>query len=244
MKKLICTLMLMFSFASVANAADFINGIDKDYPPFAFINVEGKATGFDVDSMNWIAKKMGFTVEHKPFEWKSIVQMLAQDKIQMVASGMSITPERAEQVNFSNPYWTVKKVFIVKKDSDLTKDKILNSKLRVGVQQGTDEVNVLKKMVADKEADFQIVQYASSSDIISEIMNGRLQAGAMDSAPAQNAINLNIAVKEVGSFGSVVDFGVAVNKKNGDLLNKINEGYKLLMADPYWAELKKKYKLD
>ena len=101
-------LLLSITLAAPALAAGkhLINGIDANYPPFAYVDETGKPAGFDVDSMNWIAKKMGFTVEHKPMDWDGIIPALLAKKIDMVCSGMSISPERKAQANFSDPYWT------------------------------------------------------------------------------------------------------------------------------------------
>lgn len=110
-------LLLSITLAAPALAAGkhLINGIDANYPPFAYVDETGKPAGFDVDSMNWIAKKMGFTVEHKPMDWDGIIPALLAKKIDMVCSGMSISPERKAQANFSDPYWTIRKIFITKK---------------------------------------------------------------------------------------------------------------------------------
>ena len=71
-------LLLSIPLAAPAMAAGkhLINGIDANYPPFAYVDETGKPAGFDVDSMNWIAKKMGFTVEHKPMDWDGIIPAL------------------------------------------------------------------------------------------------------------------------------------------------------------------------
>ena len=99
-------LLLSIPLAAPAMAAGkhLINGIDANYPPFAYVDETGKPAGFDVDSMNWIAKKMGFTVEHKPMDWDGIIPALLAKKIDMVCSGMSISPERkAQAARFSSP---------------------------------------------------------------------------------------------------------------------------------------------
>lgn len=234
-----------FADVNAVKGKNFINGIDKDYPPHAFIDEKGNPTGFDVDAMNWIADKMGFTVEHKPFEWKTIVQMLVEGKISMVCSGMSITPARAEQVNFSESYFTVRKVFMAPKDSDLNAEKIFTGKMKLGVQQGTNEAAKLEDMLKNEpdKYNYTLTQYATPSDAIADMLNGRVVAVAMDNGPAENAVRMGRPIKEVGTWGEIDDFGVAVNKKDTDLLEAINEGFKLLQADPYWEELQRKYEV-
>ena len=51
-----------------------VNGIDANFPPFAFIDKTGEPSGFDVEAMEWIAKEMGYEVEHKAFDWDGICQ--------------------------------------------------------------------------------------------------------------------------------------------------------------------------
>ena len=121
---LVGIMMLLLAGGSQALAEKkIINGIDANFPPFAFIDQKGVPSGFDVDAMNWIAKEMGYEVEHKPFDWDGIITSLITKKIDMVASGMSITPDRMEKVAFSTPYWKIKQVMVVKKDSALTDRK-------------------------------------------------------------------------------------------------------------------------
>ena len=85
----------------------YINGFDADYPPFSFVGKDGKPAGFDIDALDWIANEMGFKVKHQPTDWAAIVPTLNSKKIDVIASGMSITPERQAAVNFTEPYWTV-----------------------------------------------------------------------------------------------------------------------------------------
>jgi polar amino acid transport system substrate-binding protein len=68
----------------------YVNGFDAAYPPFSFIDKNGKPAGFDIDSIDWIAKEMGFKVKHQPTDWAAIVPSLKAKKIDLIASGMSI----------------------------------------------------------------------------------------------------------------------------------------------------------
>ena len=184
---------------------------------------------------------MGFTVKHQPLDWDGIIPNLVAKKIDFIASGMSITPERQKVVNFSIPYWTIKQVFVTKKDSKLTMDQVLKGKKRLGVQRGTSEAEWLKDTAAKKGWDFELVYYDSAPLAVEDVVNGRIAAAAMDDAPAMDAAGKK-PVKILGTFGMHdEEFGYAVRKQDTELLETLNKGLKMLMADPYWDELVKKY---
>ena len=94
--------LFMISSGTVC-AKELINGIDANFPPFAYVDKAGTPGGFDIDAVNWIAKKMGFTVKQQPLDWDGIIPNLVAKKIDFIASGMSITPERQKIVNFTIP---------------------------------------------------------------------------------------------------------------------------------------------
>lgn len=229
-------------FASVASAKTYVNGIDPNYPPFAYIDEKtGQPAGFDVDSMNWIAKNQGFDVKHQPMNWDGIIPALLANQIDMVCSGMSVTPERAKMVQFSDPYWKVNRVFVIPANSNMTVEEILAKPIKVGVQRGTSEANAIKKEKEAKGFPMELRQYDSAPLAVEDLLNGRIQAALMDELPADDAISKGRAVKKAGTHGVPDDFGVALRKDDKDLRKLIDEGYKKLQADPYWQELQKKY---
>ncbi len=239
---LVALLLLVLGIAPLANAKPYVNGIDPNYHPFAFVDEKtGEPAGFDVDSLNWIAKNQGFEIEHKPMNWDGIVPALLAKQIDMVGSGMSITPERAKMVQFSNPYWQVNRVFVVPADSTLTVEEILAQPISVGVQRGTSEANALKIEKDQKKFPMELRFYDSAPLAIEDLLNGRIKAALMDELPADDAIAKGRAVKKAGVHGAPDDFGVALRKDEKKLREMIDEGYKKLKADPYWQELQRKY---
>lgn len=238
----VCALFLLSGQALAAGK--IVNGIDANFPPFAFIDKTGKPSGFDVDAMDWIAKDLGMEVVHVPIEWDGIVTSLVTKKIDIIASGMSISPERAKQVNFTIPYWIIKQVFVVKKDSPLSVEEIFSQKKTLGVQQGTTEAKWLKEHIAEKGYNVTLRYYNSAPLAVEDLLNGRIDAAAMDEAPANDAASKK-DVKVLGTFGMPEeDFGYAVRKQDTELLEKVNASLKKLMATPYWNELIEKYGLN
>lgn len=243
---LVVAMVFVFIGANGALAEEktYINGIDANFPPFAYVDKNGVPDGFDVKSVDWIAKEMGFKVKHQPMDWDGIIPSLKAKKIDMIASGMSITDKRKEQVNFTMPYWVIAQVLVSKKDNALTVDEILSKGNKVGVQRGTTEAKWIEENLIKKAGKkFELVYYDSAPLAVEDVVNGRIAAAAMDDAPAKDAVRKK-PVRIAGQFGmDQEDFGYAVRKEDTELLNKLNEGLKRLMASPYWEELMKQFDL-
>lgn len=250
-KKFLCGMVLILScilagnvLTGLAEEKAYINGIDANFPPFAFVDKTGKPDGFDVAVVDWIAKKKGFKVSHQPMDWDGIIPSLKAKKIDMIASGMSITEARKKEVNFTDPYWVITQVLVAKKDSDITPEKALSDGNKIGVQRGTTEAKWIEENLLKQQGKkFELVYYDSAPLAIEDVVNGRIVAAAMDDAPAQDAVRKK-PVKIIGKFGMPEEeFGYAVRKEDTELLNTLNDGLKQIKADPIWEELKKKYEL-
>lgn len=245
-KKILSCLVVLMAVVLVTtvSAKDkvYVNGIDANFPPFAYVDKNGVPDGFDVKAVDWIAEKMGFKVTHKPMDWDGIIPSLQAHKIDMIASGMSVTDKRKEQVNFTIPYWVISQVLVVPKDSTLTIDQVLSNGNKIGVQRGTSEAKWMKENLIQKGKNFVLREYDSAPLSIEDVVNGRIVAAAMDDAPAKDAMRKK-PVKILGTFGMHEEnFAYAVRKEDKELLKMLNEGLEQLMADPYWEELKEKYK--
>lgn len=244
LKKLILTALLTLALSTAAWAQEekvYVNGIDANFPPFAFIGPDGQAHGFDIDALNWMAKEMGFKVEHKAMEWDGIVPSLEAKKIDMIASGLSVNKERAEKIAFSKPYWVTKQVLLVAADSALTIDDVVKGGKTIGVQAGTSDAVAMEDMNGKDGRNYTLKLYNSSALAAQDVVNGNIDAAVMNDAPAADAAG-KIAVKIIGEAGIPEEqFAIGINKADTELLATINAGLEKLMADPYWQELIKKY---
>ena len=89
------------------------------------------------------------------------------------------------------------------------------------------------------------MQYDSTDLSMQDLPIGRIDGSGMDSTIAKEVLKKSQDVKVLGTFDAPAEnYGYAVRKDDAELLAKINEGLKLLMADPHWVELKKKYDID
>lgn len=225
-----------------ASAKDvYINGIDFGFPPFGYVDKAGNPAGFDVESINWIADKMGFEVKHQPMDWDGIIPALNAKKIDFVASGMSATEARKEVVNFAIPYYEVSQVLVVLKDGKNDFNTLLTTGKKIGCQRGTTSSKSLNGLLATGKYKFEIVEYDSSDLSMEDLKIGRIEGSAMDSSIAYELCKKG-EYKTAGTFDVPSEkYGYAVRKGDDKILNLLNEGLKKLMADPHWQVLKDKY---
>jgi polar amino acid transport system substrate-binding protein len=235
---------LLLAGASFGFAADkvYINGFDAAYPPFSFIDKNGKPDGFDVDSINWIAKEMGFKVKHQPTDWAAIVPSLKAKKIDLIASGMSITPERQAAVNFCNPYWQVIQYLVVRNDSNLTAEEALKPGRKIALLRGSAESKWMTENLLKKGYKFELRFYDSTPLAIEDVSNGRADAAAVSNTALAESQSKGLKVKQIGRYGQPdVNYGYAVRKEDNDFRETLNEGLKRLKASPKWDKLVKKW---
>jgi len=247
-KKFLCIIMGSLLLAGLvlagsAMAADkYVVGIDGDYPPYSFIGDDGKATGFDVESIQWIAQKMGFEVEIKPVAWDGIIPALLAKKIDLIYSGMTASDERKKVVAFSNVYWRVNQAVCVRQDSDLNMISALIGKKKIGTQRGTTaamwlEDNLVKKGYLAKD---DLKLYDNFPLSIKDMENGRVESVMFDDIMVEKAIK-DKPMKIIGTVSTGEDYAVAMRKEDTKLQKTVNDGLAMLMKSAKWQELKEKY---
>lgn len=222
----------------------YIVGIDGEYPPYSFMDKDGTAKGFDVESIQWIGKELGFNVKIQPIAWDGIIPALNAKKIDMVYAGMTITKERKEQVNFSKPYWKINQSVAKHNDNPFTFDDFKAGKGKTGAQRGTTgafwvEDNLVNKSLIKPD---QLVTYDNFPLVATDLQNKRIDFAIYDRPPMLDAI-AGKPLQIIGEIDTGEEYGVAVRKDDTELLDQINKGLDLLMQSPKWDELKAKYKM-
>jgi polar amino acid transport system substrate-binding protein len=229
---------------AAAQKKTVVVGIDGEYKPFSYLDPSGSATGFDVDAMKWIARKKGMDITFQPVAWDGIIPALQAGKVDLIYSGMTITPERAEQVNFSFPYWEINQDVVAKTGSKVTVEDVTSGKAIIGAQSGcTAAIWVDKNLIATgKMPQNNLKLYANTPLAIDDLVAGRVDAVMYD----DNVMKAMIDGRPVGIIGNIAtkeELGIAVRKSDPALLATLNEGLAELKADPYWQELIVKYKM-
>lgn len=220
-------------------------GIDAAYQPFSMIGSDGKAAGFDVESMKWIAKDQGYEVEFIPIAWDGIIPALQAGKIDLVYAGMTITEERKEKVNFSKPYWKVNQMVVVKEGSPITLDDVKNGSVSIGTQRGCTaaiwiDENLVNTSLMPSE---NLKLYDNTPLAVDDLISGRIDAVMYDST-VMNDIIAGKPASKIGFIETNEEFGIAVRKDDTELLEKLNTGLDNLMKSPEWDALIAKYNLE
>ena len=223
----------------------YVVGIDGEYPPYSYINETGVPVGFDVESIQWIAEQKGFEVEIAPTAWDGIIPALLAGKIDMVYSGMSITPDRLEKVTFSNPYWEVNQGVVGKAGTTATIADFEAGKLTIGVQRSCSADQWMQEEFGEKYdamyQDGKIKLYDSFPQSMVALEQGLVECVIFDDVNIETYIKGNDAFQMIGVIETGEVYAVAMRNEDTDLHALINEGLEELMASEKWEELKLKY---
>ncbi|MFP9229287.1 arginine ABC transporter substrate-binding protein [Pectobacterium cacticida] len=240
MKKLIVAALFAVGAAS-AHAADTIRfATEASYPPFEFVDANNQIQGFDIDLANALCKEMQATCTFSNQAFDSLIPGLKFRRFEAVIAGMDITPERQQQVSFTQPYYDNSALFIAQKGK-IADIAALKGK-RVGVQNGTTH----QKYLMEQQSDIKTVPYDSYQNAVLDLKNGRLDAVFGDTAVVNEWLKQNETLASVGQnitdknyFG--VGLGLAVRQNNDALLKKFNDALNKIKQDGTYATLYKKW---
>jgi len=219
----------------------YMVGTDAAYAPFESQNEKGEIVGFDIDVVKAVAKKAGIEVKFVNTPWEGIFKTLDQGDRDLLVSAVTITDERKQSMDFSNPYFDAQQLIAVKANSKIAKFDDLK-KLKVGVQTGTTGDEVVSKLQGKTSTN--IKRFESTPLALKE-----LEAGGVDAVVADNGVVINYVTNNAGSkFKTVADkafapeqYGLVVKKGNADLLGKLNKGLADVKADGTYDQIYAKY---
>lgn len=211
-------------------------GIKFDQPGVGLKTPDGDYTGFDVDVATYVAKELGY--DAGDIEWKEAKSadretLLQRGDVDFIAASYSITPARAEKVDFAGPYLLAHQdVLIRADDNSITKPEDLNNKKLCSVTGSTSAQNVKAKIAPNA----QLQEYGGYSECLTGLENGVVDALTTDdSILAGYAAQPQFAGKfKLGGFKlSNENYGVGV-QKGSDLTPKINAALQKMVSDGSW----------
>jgi len=226
--------------AGTASADAVRIGTEGAYPPFNEKNEKGELIGFDLDIAKALCAKMGADCTYVAQDWDGIIPALNAKKYDAIVASMSITDERKQQVDFTEPYYANYLAFIAKKGGDLKTDMDgLKGKV-IGAQRATVSAQYLEDELADV---VKIKLYDTQTAGYSDLKTGRLDAMLSDIYPALQWIN-EPANGDYGLTGERIDIddkiGIAV-RKGDPLREKLNAALTEILKDGTYEAISTKY---
>lgn len=215
------TLAAGAAFAASALEKDtLIAATESTYPPYESRNEKGELIGFDIELTKTIAEKLGKKLEWLDMPFDSLIPALMSGKVDLIAAGLSATPERAKRVNFSAPYEISFSAFVTAIENPPKNTDELAGKI-VAVQIGTVQENFARSLGNVKVKTFQ-----KFDDCVREVIFGRAAATLMDIPVAKQYVQAkDFAGKVTIAFNKQItgaDKAIAMSKKDEALTAAVN----------------------
>lgn len=225
---------------NTTDAADgqvFTVGTNAEFPPFEYVGDDGEPDGFDVALIKAVGEKLGMEVKVENMEFDSLVSSIG-NRIDAAIAGMTVTDERKEQVDFSNPYYEAVQYVIVAADSEIATADDLKNKT-IGCQLGTTGM-----FLAEEVEGATAQTYNRAVDAVNDLVNGRVDLVIIDKNPAQvfeTKFEGKVKIIDGAEFGFETEEYAIALPKGSDMVEKVNQALEDLKADGTFDKLVSEY---
>lgn len=213
---------------------------NAEFEPFEYKD-GNEVVGIDADIAQAVADDLGVELECSDIAFDSCIPALTSGKADFCAAGMTDTPDREKNVDFTDSYFDASQVIIVTNDSDIASREDLNDKT-VGVQQGT--TGDIYCTNEDGSSDInvkEVKRYSKGMDAVSDLIAGRIDAVVIDDFPAEKLVEKNSdKIKKLDEALTEEKYAIAV-PKGSDLKDEINNVLSDLESSGKLDEIKSKY---
>ena len=238
-------------------------GTEGAYPPFNYIDPDGKLQGFDVDIANALCTAAKLECEFVVQDWDGIIPGLMAKKFDAIVASMSITEERKQKVDFTDKYYNTPAKFVQRKGAgfkivldsgvetvaDTSKVQLNKEGLKgksVAVQRATIHENFLRDNFGDV---IEIKSYATQDEANADLAAGRVDLALADSVALDEGFLKTDAGKDFEFTGpGFTDHkwfgdgaGIAVRKGDNELREALNKALKQILDDGTYKKINNKY---
>ncbi len=220
-----------------------IIGLDDTFAPMGFRDKDGNLIGFDIDFANTLGEELGMKIEFKTIDWDAKVMELEAGTVDCVWNGMSITPDRIEDMELSNKYLNNKIVLMSLTNGNIdVKDSKELKNLKIGTQVDSSALKMLKQNKDYDSFKDNISEYDTYDVAIMDLKAGRVDVIAVDQVLGEYTNkNLGGEMKE-NTFNLGDDFYViGFAKGNTELRDKVNDGMKRMFENGKAEEISNKW---
>ena len=209
-----------------AKSEKLIVGTEAGFAPYEYMK-GNEVVGIDMDIAKAIADEMGKELEIKNMDFDGALAAVQSGKVDFVAAGVSISPEREEAMDFSNEYVNSTEVIVVNKENPAVTpagEELAGSDLDgkvVAVQQG----NIADIWVSNKDNcnPKAVPRYTKFAQAAEDLKNGKIDCIVMDQYPAEELVAANDTLTTLDGTLFEDKYAIAVKKGNKELLDEINK---------------------
>lgn len=214
----------------IKKSGKIIIGVFSDKKPFGYVDENGKYQGYDVYFGDRLAKDLGVNAEYVSVEAASRVEYLVTAKVDIILANFTVTPDRAEKVDFALPYMKVALGVVSPDGALITSPDQLKGKTLI-VNKGT----TAETYFTEKYPDVKLLKFDQYSEAYSALLDGRGDAFSTDNtevlAWALENKGYTVGIESLGNLDTIAP---AVQKGNTELLNWLNEEIKTLGKESFF----------
>jgi polar amino acid transport system substrate-binding protein len=240
-KKLLLTAAALV-FASSSFAAEKLTiGTEGAYPPFNLIDASGQVVGFDVEIGQALCAEMKVECNVVTSDWDGIIPALNSGKFDMLIASMSITEERQQAVDFTNPYYTNKLQFVAPKSANFKTDKDSLKGKVIGAQRATIAGSWLDDNLGNS---IEIKLYDTQENAYLDLSSGRIDGILADTFVQWEWLKSDAGKNFEFKGEPVFDndkIGIAVRKGDDELRERLNKALAAIVADGTYKNINDKY---
>lgn len=200
-------------------------GTNAAFPPYEYYDGED-IVGIDAEIAQAIADRLGLKLEIVDMDFGALVGAVQSGKIDLSLAGMTVDPDRLENVNFSTSYATGVQVIIVPEGSDIASPDDLEGKL-IGVQENTTG----HQYCSDDYGEENVIAYTNGATAVQALLQGKVDCVVIDNEPAKAFVEANEGLTILETEYVVEDYAIAVAKDNDALLDAVNAALEEMTAD-------------
>lgn len=226
------------SYAGSLSGITLDVGTDTSFIPFCYPDDDGVYTGFDIDILEALSEYLGFDYELTPMDFTALLMSVQSEKLDMGLAGITITEERQEVMDISDPYYDAGLYILVSEDNDdIESFEDLEGKT-IATKEGTASADYVNENLTD----YTLNTFANISEAYLELTRGAADAVVYDSPNILYylAQNPDCGLKVVGDLLDACQYGIVLQKES-EYTEYINAGLAYLVENGIYDELYEKW---
>ena len=206
-----------------------------DFPPYEYYEND-EIVGIDIDIMNAVCEKIGMELEPQDMSFDSVIGAAQTGKTDIAMSGITITEDRKNMVDFTIPYTSTAQSIIVVAGGEISAKADLEGK-KIGVQINTTG----DTQVTEEFGDDAVDRFQNGALAVESLKNGKVDCVVIDGEVAKALVDANEGLEIIADAYSIEEYAIAIAKENTELLEKINGALEELLKDGTIDGIIKKY---